>query len=189
MVVRVGRSAPLQRFTVVANQSQSFPLVLPAGVAVLVVEAENAELSRQLQAALVPASMADGRRGYARQYSRYSDVDAFFLDGNVFSEADGFWVRGGRTTGLVLSQGTGAANRAGTVTIRNGAAANTVTIQSGAWQEVLSLTAGEARVVALPQADALGAWPLTITSASGFRPSDTAGEDRRFLGVWIAPNR
>ena len=189
MAVRVGRSAPLQRFTVVSNQSRSFPLVLPAGAAVLVVEAENAELSRQIQAALVPASRADGRRGYARQYSRYSDVDAFFVDGNVFPEADGFWVRGGRTTGLVLSQGSGAANRAGTLTIRNGAVVNTVTIQSGAWQEVLSLTAGEARVVPLPQADALGAWPLTITSASGFRPSDTAGEDRRFLGVWIALNR
>ena len=135
----------------------------------------------------MPASTANARIGYARLNSRYADTDTFFLDENVFPEADGFWVRGGRTTDFVLSQGAGGANRPGTLTIRNGAAANTVTIQSGAWQEVLTLTAGEARVVALPAADSLGAWPLTITSASGFRPSDTAGEDRRYLGVWIDP--
>ena len=113
----------------------------------------------------------------------------FFLDGNVFPEADGFWVRGGADHRARVESGSAAASRAGTLTLRNGAAANTVTIQSGAWQEVLSLTPGEARTVALPQADALGAWPLTITSDSGFRPSDTAGEDRRFLGVWIDPER
>jgi hypothetical protein len=186
LAVRVGRSAPLQRLTVAPGQTQSFPVVLPAGAGVLVVEAESADLAGQLHAALVPASPASTRSGYARQYSRYSDVDAFFLDGNVFAEADGFWVRGGRTTDVVLSQGSGGANRAGTLTVRNGATANTVTIRSGAWQEALALSPGEARVVALPQADALGSWPLSITSSSGFRPSDTAGEDRRFLGAWIS---
>jgi hypothetical protein len=186
LLVRIRRSAPLERVQVATAQSQSFPLVLPAGAALLVVEAESADLAQQLQVALVPASAASPRRGYAREYRRYSDAEAFFLDGDVFPEAEGFWVRGGRTTEVVLSQGSSAANRTGTLTLRNGAAANTVTIQSGAWQEVLALAAGEARVVALPTADALGSWPLTITSASGFRPSDTAGEDRRFLGVWIS---
>ncbi|HUR20535.1 MAG TPA: hypothetical protein VMZ90_06990, partial [Vicinamibacterales bacterium] len=180
------KAPPFQRFDIASSQSQSFPLVLPAGVAVLLLEAESAELARQLQVTLIPVGHAIGRSGYARQNGRYGDVDVFFLDGNVFAEADGFWVRGGQTTDVVLSQGGGAANRAGTLTVRNGAAANTVTIRSGAWQEVLTLTAGETRVVALPASDALGAWPLTITSASGFRPSDTAGEDRRFLGVWIS---
>jgi hypothetical protein len=186
LVARLRRNAPLQRFEIAAGQSQSFPLVLPAGVAVLELVADNADMARQLEAAIVPASTASTRAGYARQYRRFSDVDAFFLDGNVFLEAEGFWVRGGQTANVVLSQGSNGSNRAGTLTIRNGAAANTVTIRSGAWQEVIALTPGEARVVALPQADALGAWPLTITSASGFRPADTAGDDRRYLGVWIS---
>ena len=51
------------------------------------------------------------------------------------------------------------------------------------------MAAGEVRPVTLPAADALGSWPITITSSSGFRPSDTAGQDARFLGVWIPLNR
>jgi hypothetical protein len=181
------KASPLQRFDVAPSRAQSFALLLPAGVAVLLLEAESAELARQIQVALVPIGTATARFGYARQNARYGDMDLFFMDGNVFPEAEGFWVRGGQSADVVLSQGAAAANRAGTLTIRNGATPNTVTIRSGGWQEVLTLAAGEGRVVSLPAADALGSWPLTITSASGFRPSDTAGADRRFLGVWIDP--
>lgn len=189
LVVRIRREAPMWRFEVASSRSQSFPLLLPAGVAGLVVEADSADFARQLQAALVPASAAQPQRGYARRHSRYSDVDVFFVDGNAFPEATGFWVRGGQTTEVVLSQGAEAANRAGALLVRNGGAANTVTVRSGAWQEILTMAAGEERTVSLPTADALGSWPLSITSASGFRPSDTAGEDRRFLGVWVDPRR
>ncbi|MEO6222005.1 MAG: hypothetical protein ABIP90_02060, partial [Vicinamibacterales bacterium] len=86
---------PFQRFAVTAGEAQSFPLSLPAGVAVLRIEAESAQLARQLQATLVPVSAALIDRGYARQSIRYPDITAFFLDTNVFPEADGFWVRGG----------------------------------------------------------------------------------------------
>ena len=189
VVVRIRREAPLQRFEVASARSQSFPLLLPAGAAGLVVEADSADLARQLQAALAPDSAASPRRGYARQYRSFSDVDAFFIDGNVFPEATGFWVRGGRTTEVVLSQGAAGAHRTRVLTVGNGGAANTVTIRSGAWQEVLTLAAGEERAVTLPAADAFGSWPLSITSAAGFRPSDTEGRDTRYLGVWVVLNR
>jgi hypothetical protein len=189
LAIRIRREAPLQSLAVTAGQAQSFPIVLPAGAALLVIEADNPDLARQVQVALVPASPAGARSTYARLYRRYAGAEAYFLDDNVFPEADGFWVRGGRTAGVVLSQGSSGANRAGTLSIRNGASANTFTIRSDAWQEVLTLAAGETRVIALPVANAMGAWPLTITSSSGFRPSDTAGDDRRFLGVWIQLTR
>lgn len=190
VTVRIGRSpAALLRFDVAPSAAQSQPLLLPAGAAALVVEAATPDLARQLQATLTPATAAQPQRGFARQHLAYPGQDIFVLDGNVFPEATGFWVRGGQTAELVLSRGPAGADRSGTLSVRNGGAPNTVTVRSGSWQEVLVLGPGQERVVNLPAADPLGSWPLEITSSSGFRPSDTAGEDRRFLGVWIDPRR
>jgi len=184
--VRIGRSAsPLRRFVLASSTSQSLPLSLPAGAAVLVVEAPNADLARQWQATLLPVSHASPIGHFARAHTVYGDTEAFFLDEQVFVEADGFWVRGGRTAQVVLSRGDASAGRTRMLQLRNGGAANTVTIRSGAWQEVLSLSEWQERAVTLPAADASGAWPLVITSASGFRPSEVAGQDTRFLGVWV----
>jgi hypothetical protein len=187
--VRIARSAPLQRFTVASSETVSQSVSLPAGATVLTVDADTPELAGQLRATLVPQSPAYPGSGLARQHNRFADVDAFFVDANVFPEIDGFWVRGSQTTRVVLSQGPAGVTRPRTLDVRNGSAANTVTIRSGGWQEVLTLAPGEARAIALPLGNALGAWPLTITSSSGFRPSDTPGGDRRFLGAWIALNR
>jgi hypothetical protein len=187
VVIRIGRSAePLYRFTLALTTRRDLAVTLPAGAAVLVVEASSPEAARALDAALVPASPADASRGFARLRARWRETDAFFRDDNVFVEAAGFWVKGGRTAGVVLSQGAGFAGRTRVLLLRNGGAANTVTIRSGAWQEVVSMAAGQERVVGLPAADARGAWPLTITSASGFQPSATSGgTDTRSLGVWV----
>ena len=187
VVIRIGRSVePLYRFTLALTSRQELPIVLPAGAAVLVVEASSPEAARSLDAVLVPTSPADASRGFARLRARWPPADAFFLDDNVFVEAAGFWVQGGRTAAVVLSQGAVFAGRTRALLLRNGGAANTVTVRSGAWQEVVSMAAGQERVVGLPAADARGAWPLTITSASGFQPSVTSGgTDTRVLGVWV----
>jgi len=188
--VRIGRSAaPLRRFVLASPASQSLPLQLPGGAAALLVEAPNADLARQWQVTLRPASPASPIDHLARGHAAYGDAEAFFLDENVFVEADGFWVRGGRTAQLVLSRGDAFPGRTRVLQLRNGGAANTVTIRSGAWQEVLPLGEWQERAVTLPAAGASGAWPLMITSASGFRPSERAGPDTRFLGVWIDMRR
>ncbi len=185
--VRIARPpAPLlYRFEVPASSSQAFEVALPAGAAALVVESGDLEFARQVRGSLVPASAAQAPGVFARQLAVYADTIVFFLDGNVFPEAQGFWVRGGQTTSLVLSRDVSAARRGHVLQVQNGAAANTVTIQVGGWQEVLAMAAGDVRRVTLPAADPLGSWPISITSSSGFRPSDTAGTDRRFLGVWV----
>lgn len=184
--VRIGRSAaPLRRFALASATSQSFPLSLPAGAAVLVAEAPNADLARQWQITLLPVSPANPIDRFARVQAVFGDSEAFFLDENVFVEADGFWVRGGRTAQVVLSRGEGAAGQTRVLQLRNGGAANTVTVRSGAWLAAFSPGEWQERAVTLPAADASGAWPLVITSASGFRPSDVAGQDTRFLGVWV----
>lgn len=187
VVIRIGRSAePLYRFTLALTTRQELSIVLPVGVGVLVVEASSPEAARGWEAALVPASPANPGPGFARDFARWSGTDAFFRDDNVFVEAAGFWVRGGRTAGVVLSRGAVFAGRTRVLVLRNGGAANTVTIRLGAWQEVVSMAEWQERVVGLPVADPRGAWPLTITSASGFQPSVTSGgTDTRFLGVWV----
>lgn len=187
VVIRIGRSAePLYRFTLALTARQGLPIALPAGAAALVVEASSPAAARAWEAALVPVSPADASRGFARLHVRWPETDAFFCDDNVFVEAAGFWVRGERTAGVVLNQGTVFAGRTRVLLLRNGGAANIVTIRSGAWQEVVPMAKWQERVVGLPPADALGTWPLTITSASGFQPSATSGgTDTRVLGVWV----
>ncbi len=189
--VRIERPpAPLlYQFNMPASSSQAFQMSLPAGASALVVEGDGPEFARQLRASLLPASAAQAPGVFAPQFAAYGDSGVFFLDGNVFPEGEGFWVRGGRTTRVVLGRGQAAANRGHVLQVRNGGAPNTVTIHISGWQEVLTMAAGEARAVTLPAADALGSWPITITSSSGFRPSDTAGQDARFLGVWIVLTR
>jgi hypothetical protein len=177
-------SGPLFQFAVAPTGTHQFPVTLPAGAAVLVAEAPDAGVAAQWSVTLTPVSAAGTAGAFARVWARYGETEVFFLDGNVFAEAQGFWVRGGRTAAMVLGQ-SGPLPRTHTLNLRNGGAANTVTIQSGAWREVLSLAPWEERAVPLPQADARGAWSLMITSESGFRPSDEPGQDNRFLGVWV----
>ena len=97
----------------------------------------------------------------------------FFLDDGVFAEEDGFWVRGGRSAEVVVA----TANRPSIeLTLTNGGAANVVTVQAGEHRELLSLGPRETRSVALP-AELTGVVRLTVTSKSGFRPSDQGGAD------------
>lgn len=187
VVIRIGRSAePLYRFTLALTTRRDLAITLPAGAEVLVVEASTPEAASAWQATLVPVSPAGPARTLARRFVTLPDTAAFFLDDGAFVEPAGFWVRGGRTAGVVLSQGAVFAGRTRVLLLRNGGAPNTVTVRSGAWQEVVSMGEWQERTVALPPADAHGTWPLTIASASGFQPSVVSGgADTRYLGVWV----
>ena len=187
VVIRIGRSAqPLYRFPLALMTRQSVRLTLPAGAAELVVEASSAEAGREWDVSLVPASPADASRGFARVYAKWPGTDLFFQDDNVFVEAGGFWVRGGHTASVVLSQGAVFAGRTRALVLRNGGASNTVAIRSGGWQDTVPMAAWQERVVDLPASGPRGEWLLTITSVSGFQPSVTSGgTDTRVLGVWV----
>jgi hypothetical protein len=108
-------------------------------------------------------------------------VQAFFLEDSVFAEADGFWVRGGRSAEVVIA----TPNRSSIeLALTNGGVANVVTVESGQHREAISLAPGEMRSTALA-ADATGVVRLRLTSASGFRPSDRGEPDGRYLGVRV----
>jgi hypothetical protein len=187
VLVRIGRSPePLYRFTLGPSTQHDLPLDLPAGARVLVVEAPSAELASAWEAYIEPMSAALPVPGRAVAFAQFGETDVFFLDDGVYPEGDGFWVKGARTTRLVLSQGTRYAGRTRALRLRNGATPNTVIVSSGAWKQTLTLAESQEMVIELPIADALGSWPLTISTAAGFQPSVVSGsDDSRLLGVWV----
>jgi hypothetical protein len=184
LTVTIGQSAvPWVRYALQSSSPQDLPLVLPVGVAELVIDAPDAVRAR---VHLEPVSPARPGGELASRFTRFPGVTVFFLDSHVFPEAEGLWVKGGATASMIMTGGPAAAGRTRELHLRNGGAANTVTVRSGSWQDVVTLTPGQVHTITLPAADATGAWPVIVTSASGFRPSATAGStDTRYLGVWV----
>jgi hypothetical protein len=183
VTITIGR--PPQPPIAVATGSET-RFTLPGGATVLTVDAAAPEAARLLDAIVVPVSPAGATTGRARLFARFPNGEAFFQDDNVFAENEGFWVRGGRTAAVVLTEPSRIAGRARSLLLRNGGVPNKVTVRYGAWQEVVPLSAWQEQMLALPPSDAQGAWPLRITSASGFQPSATSGgTDTRYLGVWV----
>jgi hypothetical protein len=105
----------------------------------------------------------------------------FVLDGGVFLEPEGLWIAGGQRATLILAT---AGRRSITVHFRNGPIANPVVLELGADRRTLTLAPGEERDIDV-LVSAEGSVALTVTSPSGFRPSDRGDADARYLGVRI----
>ncbi len=188
-VVRIGRSRdPLAQVVLSPGDASAVPLPLPLGAASLVVEVSEPEAAQNVRAGLRALSLSRSMDTQARTFVRRAGIDTWFADDAVFVEPEGFWVRGGQQTTVAWTGGASAAGRSRTLVIRNGGARNEVSIQMDGWSQTLSLAEWEEQMVTLPAANAAGAWVVQIRSASGFRPSDTSGDDRRYLGVWIPFN-
>jgi hypothetical protein len=188
-VVRIGRSREaLTQVRLAPGETAAVPLPLPLGAASLVVEVAEPEATRHVGAGLRPMSVSRDVDARARTFVRRDAVETWFADDSAFVEPDGFWVRGGQQTTVAWTGGASAAGRSRTLVVRNGGARNEVSVQMDGWSQTLSLAEWEEQVVTLPAANAAGAWVVQIRSASGFRPSDTSGDDRRYLGVWIPFN-
>lgn len=173
-----------------ADGAAARTLVLPVGARSLVIEADAAAVRAVVSARLLPvtsdlgASSAGGfESGTASRAARYPAADAFFLDDNAYPEPTGFWIAGGRRAHLVIARGRPAL----TLFVRNAAVANTVTIEVDGTRQELALAAGEQRELPLASADRRTISTLRVTSASGFRPSQTepGNRDLRYLGCWV----
>jgi hypothetical protein len=137
-----------------------------------------AEVSLQIEAldTAPPATLA-------HRVLRYRDVLVWFLDEGALAEPEGWWVRGGAASAVVIDRTSGDARHG--LLVRNGAAKNRITLTAGSWSITLDLRPGEERPVDPP--GVTGRLPLIVTSQAGFRPSmvDHASRDDRFLGVWL----
>jgi hypothetical protein len=121
----------------------------------------------------------------ARSAVKYADASVYFLDDRSFPEPDAFWIAGRHETTVVMQPDQPRSSI--DVRVRNAPVDNRVTFESGQWREALTLTPGEERIIKIPIAPGSAAALVTMTSASGFRPSESVPEsrDQRFLGAWI----
>ena len=174
-------SRPFRDLPVEPLSRQRFTLFLPAGADSLtfVPDRDLAGAGGLVELRAVRVDPKPIAR--ARSATSYQFGDVFFCDDGVFAEEEGFWVAGQRQARFVIA----ARNRSSvTLHLRNGDAQNAVMIESGPERRTLTLAPGEERDEVLPLS-ALQTAAVAIASASGFRPSDREGADRRLLGVWV----
>jgi hypothetical protein len=144
-------------------------------------EASGVSFAIRPRAVVRPAGAGPG---FAQQARRYGRATVYFMDDRSFPEPPGFWVGGGRDSTVVL-QPDEPRGRVG-VRLRNAPVPNQVALESGGWREILPLSPGEVRALAVPL-DPAGHARLRLTVSGGFRPSEheAGSNDTRFLGVWL----
>jgi hypothetical protein len=120
-----------------------------------------------------------------------ADFDLFFVAegaGGMFLESDGFWVKGGEGVAFTIASRRGS--HAAALTLVNGGVQNQVSLTDGATGQTLGMAPGESRRIVIPL-DLQGLARVTLSSATGFRPSDSgSSDDHRRLGVrvMVEPN-
>jgi hypothetical protein len=183
LLVTAGRRAlRLRTIRVQPLSRQTETLVLPTGVAGLVITPADALGDVAGTIELEPLQVARGGP-IARLAAQYGSIRTLFFDDNVFAEDSGFWVRGGQSASLAVEADPAAAGPLA-VTLQNGRGENEIILDADGVVTRERFGPFETRRVELPASGA--ARRLTITSASGFRPSaDGTSRDDRYLGVFV----
>jgi hypothetical protein len=121
----------------------------------------------------------------ARQVVAYGERTVFFMDDSSYPEPDGFWVRPGVETTVVVLQPEAAAPLA--ILLRNAPIANEVEVTAGSWSAREALSPGQETHILAPPPGAVRASVLRIRATAGVRPFDLdrTNGDRRRLGVWV----
>jgi hypothetical protein len=159
------------------------PLDVPALIAQGSGAPERASDPLALQPAEVGPIFDDAPR--ARRARRYGEAVVYFLNDDVVPEPEGFWIRGGAATDIVVQVDGGG--REASVLVRNAPVENTLLVSSGGWRDERKLAPGEERALTIPLDTSHGAARIQWESASGFRPSavDRRSADSRYLGLWV----
>jgi hypothetical protein len=161
---------------------QSFTVDLPAGGRSLVMEPDAALAEGEPEVELTLQQRGRRAPDPARSSLALPGVTIFFLDESVFSEGNGFWIRGADRARMVLH---GASRAPVRIAVTNGAQANHVTVDLNGDRRDMPLAPSAGGQFDLVLDDD-GLAVVTITSSAGFRPSDAGGsDDRRYLGVWV----
>lgn len=183
----IGRNdAPFESVPLAGDHK--FQLRLPVTVRSLNLRINSAGPYRDPDFQLRPTGLIERPTDRAATHAaRFGDARAFFFDEWAYPERDGFWTRSNGTALVVLDSSSPNVTAGLPISVTAGGVATTVTLSMGQWQESLSLEAGQKKGVTLPPPIS-GAWPLTIRSGAGFRPSDRdpGNRDVRSLAAWIA---
>ena len=139
---------------------------------------------------LRPVGVADApvRAGTAIRATRYGHARAFFFDDRAYPEHDGFWTRANGRAKVVIDTDEGTRSP-GLPIFDHGRrrADDRHVVGRRVGKRRLRSPRGQKQDVTLPPASD-GAWPLSIRSGAGFRPSEREpGQSRRaLLAAWIA---
>jgi hypothetical protein len=112
---------------------------------------------------------------------RVGGIAVYALDDNAYLEPGALWVRGERTAQLVIAADAGTTPR---LRLKAGRVANQVDLRAGRWSQRIALAPDAEVDVTLP-VDALAPGAVSVTSATGFRPSADGTGDVRWLGVYL----
>jgi hypothetical protein len=191
LMLGIGRDQYALRTEPVTYPSAPIEIDFPVDVRALIVRGdEDAQRSvRSLVVeplSIVPAGERLTERA-ARRAVKYATSTVYFFDEGCFPEPEAFWVGGARECSLALQPD--AASISVGLLVRNAPVEHHVTFESGQWREVFRLAPGEERRIEIPVAPGRGAAVLTITTETGFRPSQVVpgSRDDRFLGLWVKP--
>jgi hypothetical protein len=115
----------------------------------------------------------------------YPPATMFFHDSNVYTEPEGFWVKGRATARMTVRRTSQSAVEL-PLAIHSGGRPNVVTLSTANWSQTLELVPGVTERVAVPVADT-AFLQLTISTRGGFVPAEIEqSRDRRLLGAWVA---
>jgi hypothetical protein len=166
--------------------SSTFELPLDAGFVGL---RGSAEIERAISRfAVTPLSVVDAakrpRVSPVVAASRGTAVSYFFADDNAIPEAQGFWVRGSRSTRVTIHRD----QVAGPLRLRvhSGLVDNRLHVAMPGWGQTLTLAPGHPAEIDIPFGDRV-LTTLDLTAEREFVPRqvDPASRDPRPLGVWI----
>ena len=109
-----------------------------------------------------------------------------FHDGGSYPETDGFWVRGSNRAMVSVVSRTGRLTTKVRLRLRS-PVANTIRFDTPGRSWVTELEAGVPTELDVEPTLLDGTLRMTISTGSGFRPSDVepANRDSRFLGCWV----
>ena len=187
LVVRLGRQdVPMETWQLDGHRAGLTGLVLrlPADAHSVAVSGDDAARASARRLTLTPRRLvARATARMALRAARYGGVVVFALDDYTYLEPTAQWVRGERATSLIVQPDDG---RPVVAQLRTGPIANVVTLSAGTWRAEVRLDPEATAEVTLPD-EARAPAVLTISSATGFRPSAyiPGSRDVRWLGAYL----
>jgi hypothetical protein len=189
--VQVGRTGDAWRTWPVdprPGERFSVPVSLPVDVGFVGVRGTS-DLERVTgRIAFVPVSVVDlarrPRTPVVIGASQVPGVDFFYADENALVEKTGFWVRGRRTTQVMVHR----AHSSGPLRLRmnSGLIQNRIRVSTSGWSRTLVLQPRQPDEMVIP-VENRPLVTLTLTAELEFIPRnlDPASNDPRPLGIWI----
>jgi hypothetical protein len=186
LTVRAGFSRdPLQVATLPRQSAHTVRLSLPVGTTDLAFIPDEALAAGDGSLLLVPRAVAPGAHAPAVARLQVGDTDVYVVGGAPYVEVRALWVRGGGAAQLRLAA-RHTSPRPLTMTLSNGPHRNLVDVTIADETRRIELAPSASAVVPVSVTGA-GPVTVTVTSPSGFRPSDDGqSADRRYLGVRVA---